>query len=52
VIYDVISVSNGRMIGERWTGKDLEESDRSLLEILSQYMPRGTEENYEKPEAG
>lgn len=33
-------------------GKDLEGSDRSLIEILSRNSPRGTEENNENPQSG
>jgi hypothetical protein len=33
---------------DRWTGKDLEGSDRSLNEVLSQHLPGGTEEKLRK----
>jgi hypothetical protein len=52
LFHDDINILNGRMIGEWWNGKDLEGSDCSLLEILSQHMPRVTEENYEKLDEG
>jgi hypothetical protein len=31
---------------------DLERSERRLIEVLSQNLPGGTEENYERPHSG
>jgi hypothetical protein len=30
----------------------MENSDPVLIEVISQYLPRGTEENYEKTPSG
>jgi hypothetical protein len=42
------TVSYEQMIGERWIGKDVEEISHDLIQILSQQLPGGTEENQEK----
>jgi hypothetical protein len=34
------------------TQKDLERSDQYLYEVLSQHLPRGSEESHEKPQSG
>jgi hypothetical protein len=41
--------SNGRIIEEWCIGKDLEESGRGVIEVLSSHSPGETEENHEKP---
>jgi hypothetical protein len=52
LFYNTVSIANGRVAGEQWTGKDLEGSVLGLIEILSQYFPGGIEENQEKPLSG
>jgi hypothetical protein len=41
--------SDGRMIAEWWTGKDLDGRDRALIKVLSRHLARGTEENHFPP---
>jgi hypothetical protein len=36
------------MIGKLWMEKDLKVAVVTQFEVLSQYLPRGTEENHEK----
>jgi hypothetical protein len=47
----MLSVSRLCRVGwqdEWWIGTDLERDDIGLIEVLSQSLPRGAEENYEK----
>jgi hypothetical protein len=38
--------SDGRLIDEWWMGKDLEETARGLVHVLSLNSPRGIKENH------
>jgi hypothetical protein len=44
--------SNGRTVLERQLGKDLEGTDRGLVEILFRYLPGGYEESHEENQSG
>jgi hypothetical protein len=44
--------SNGRLIDESLTEKNLEGSDRDILEVFLRHLPGRTEENYEHLSAG
>jgi hypothetical protein len=44
--------SNERVTEERWIGKDLEGRGHGLIEVLSEHLPRGTEENHWEPQSG
>jgi hypothetical protein len=44
--------SDNKKTDERQTGKDLEGNGHGLIEVLSQDLPRGAGENYEKPQSG
>jgi hypothetical protein len=39
------------MIGEQWIRKDLDGSGRDVIEVLSQNLFEGTEENYERAQS-
>jgi hypothetical protein len=47
----VARISSFRLGDERWIRNDLERSYISLIEIISQNLPLGTEENGEKSES-
>jgi hypothetical protein len=44
--------SNGGINDEGWIEKDFEGCGRGLIVELSWHLPRGTIENYEKPQSG
>jgi hypothetical protein len=44
--------SDDGMTYEWWSGKDLEESGRRIIEVITQNFPECTEENHEKPKSG
>jgi hypothetical protein len=40
------------MIDEQWIGRDLEENNLGLIEVLSKHFPGRTEENHKEPWSG
>jgi hypothetical protein len=48
--YLYYTVLNGRTIHKLWIGKYSEGSDHGIIEVISLYVRRKTEENHDKPE--
>jgi hypothetical protein len=49
---DTLYNVDSRMIGWRWIGKNLEGSDRNLIEVQYRHYPGGTEESHKSPSQG